>query len=64
MLEGLNITVNTDNPAVSDSTLSDEFVKAVLKEMENLLSNFKENFEWVEREDIVTRKYKDLECKY
>ena len=28
VLEGLNITVNTDNPAVSESTLSDEFVKA------------------------------------
>jgi adenosine deaminase len=28
VLEGLKITVNTDNPAVSDSTLSEEFVKA------------------------------------
>lgn len=44
--------------------ISEEFADAVVKEIQSQLVNFKENFEWVEREETITRKYKDLEDKY
>jgi hypothetical protein len=44
--------------------VSDEFAEALIKEMKDQLRNFKKNFEWIEREETVTRKFKELECKY
>ncbi|MFW9873907.1 MAG: hypothetical protein ACFFG0_12440, partial [Candidatus Thorarchaeota archaeon] len=50
VLEGLKVTVNTDNPAVSDSTLSEEFVKAA-----ELFQNHRENTErcWMSKWEIL-----------
>jgi hypothetical protein len=44
--------------------VSEGFAVAVVSEMKDQLANFKENFEWEEREETVTRKYRDLEYKY
>lgn len=50
VLEGLKVTVNTDNPAVSDSTLSEEFVMAAelfQKNQENT------NRDWMSKWEIL-----------
>lgn len=50
--DGLNITINTDNPAVSESSLSDEFVKAgelFQKHRENSHSEYN----WISRWEIL-----------
>jgi adenosine deaminase len=50
ILEGLNITINTDNPAVSDSTLSEEFIKAA-----ELFQTHRENIkcQWIPKWEIL-----------
>lgn len=50
ILDGLKVTINTDNPAVSDSTLSDEYVKAA-----ELFQLHKENERrhWISKWEII-----------
>lgn len=51
-IEGLNITINTDNPAVSESTLSDEFVKAG-ELFQKHRENIHREYNWISRWEIL-----------
>ena len=44
--------------------ISDEFYSALLKELEDQLSNFKENSRIVETEETITVKSKELEWNF
>lgn len=44
--------------------VSDEFYAALVEEVKKQLQNFKENYEWVEKEETFTRTVRYLEYKY